>query len=306
MQQNDNDSNPVFILTMEGIMNECGYQNFDAMRQTWKAVFGKEVEFPSRSYILPDPVAIQYLTRISRPYPNKPERVIQGALRLLEAINTGNANYGNGNSIVDPEMIAPAKEWSTSQIHIHNQPRKVKPKPQDPPKKELTYQEEYSRARDEEDRQRRQKDEAETDRLKQAQEALETRLRPWVDALTWGLNYLEMLFLVIGFWVIAGVMGLVAGVFIMVLGSIILLLVRLSGPAAGWSVFAWFVVCAIGGWLVEYPAMLDAIQTSGRIVSEDGETYAMISTEAYATLMTILMSGSSFAGTCFRYLKSRG
>lgn len=297
MQQNEIEISTNHGLTMEEIMRGCGYQNFDAMRQTWKALFG-EANFPGRKDHLSRTVAIQYLTRISRPYANKPEQVIQGALKMLEAITSGKEFSSNGEGVVTHSAHEP-------QLRIHLPPSR-KQTTKEAPKKELTYQEQYNMARDEEDRKRREKDEAEADKLKQAQEALEKRLRPWVDALTWGLNYLEMLFLVIGFWVIAGVMGLVAGVFIMVLGSIILLLVRLSGPAAGWSVFAWFVVCAIGGWLVEYPAMLDAIQQSGRIVSEDGETYAMISTEAYAMLMTILMSGSSFAGTCFRYLKSRG
>lgn len=297
MQHKDTDTRPNYLITMEGIMENCGYQNFDAMRQTWKAVFGNEA-FPGRKDFLEKPVAIQYLTRISRPYPNKPDRVIQGALQLLEAINTGKSVTSKADSIEGQNHTIQATKPLVQ--------RRAKLVEQEPPKKELTYQEQYIIDRDQEDKRRRQKHEAEEDKLKQAQEALESQLRPWVNGLTWALNYLEMLFLVIGFWIIAGGMGLVAGVFIMVLGSIILLMVRLSGPAAGWAVFAWLVVCAIGGWLVEYPAMLDAIQTSGRIVSEDGETYAMISKEAYATLMTILMSGSSFAGTCFRYLKSRG
>ena len=98
MQHNDTDTRPNYLITMEGIMENCGYQNFDAMRQTWKAVFGNEA-FPGRKDFLEKPVAIQYLTRISRPYPNKPDRVIQGALQLLEAINMGKAVTSKADSI---------------------------------------------------------------------------------------------------------------------------------------------------------------------------------------------------------------
>ena len=112
------------------------------------------------------------------------------------------------------------------------------------------------------------------------------------------------MFLVFGLYIAASVMGAIVGLFLAVLGTIVLLIVRLQGDAGGYAVFAWLLVCSIGGWLVEYPAMLQAVETTGSIVSSSGSTYAGIETETYAAILTFLMSGSSFAGTFFRYKKS--
>lgn len=285
-------------ITLETIRLQCGYQNFDAIRQAWYSQFGKENGFPDKNEPIETTKAIVFLSRISRPYPNKPEAAIQGALRLLEGLHKGDLPpiSTNGNGIANP-------------VVFKRQPRQQKQPAAPAPEKSVSL-EEQTRAqltlqRAQEEKEARERYNTEQAAEKERYEKLDSLLSPWITGLTWGLNYLEMTFLVVGLWYVAGIMGLIAGGFLIVLGSIILLLIRLRGSAGGYAVFAWFIVCSIGGWLVEYPAMLNAVIDSNNIVSSDGETYAGISTEFYAMLITFLMSGSSFAGTYFRYQKSR-
>lgn len=290
-------------ISLETIRITCGYQNYDAMRQAWYSQFGKEGGFPEKNVALEYEQAEQFLSRLSGPKPNKPEAVVQGALRLLEGLRKG----------IVPEVVEAASQPAQAQKPIQaarqkTAPAEVKTVTAAKPlvSSEELFRIERLRARDEEDRISRERARAQEEQAVKNEAELDALLSPWISGLTWVLNGLEMLFLIGGLYIIAGAMGLVVGLFLAVLGTIVLLIVRLQGSTGGYAVTAWFLVCSIGGWLVEYPAMLQAIEESGRIVSSEGETYAGISVWWYAGIVTFLMSGSSFAGTFFRYQKTRG
>jgi len=287
-------------VTLEQIKINCGYSNYDAMREAWKRVFADLRAFPEdKKAHLPQSVAIEYLRKIASPYPNKSELTIQGALAMLESLQRGDSTF-----ITPPEKI----EQKPRKQNDNPAPQKVTPPtkeilPQPNAEQELRLR--LIEQREADDRKAREQSRADERQANERQAKIDAILSPWINGLTWALNALEMFFLAGGLYVIAGLMGLVVGVFLSVLGTIVLLLVRLTGSAGGTAVFAWFVVCSLGGWLVEYPAMLDAIETSGRIVDYSGNTDAGISVNWYAGIVTALMSGSSFAGTYFRYQKSR-
>lgn len=293
-----------FPINLETIRTTCGYPNYDAMRQLWYTMFGKGGGFPEKTQFLEYEQAETFLARLSGPKPNKPEAVVQGALRLLERLRKGVAP---GTSHDEAQVIHASKQVPS---RVRRELRQRQATPAQEAQGRITAEEEVRlermRQRDKEDVAARELSRREEANERERTQRLEATLTPWVSGLTWVLNSLEMVFLIGGLFIIAGVMGLIVGLFLAVLGIIVLLIVRLQGSAGGYAVFAWLVVCTIGGWLVEYPAMLDAIETSGRIVSEEGETYAGISTNAYAMLVTFLMSGSSFAGTFFRYQQTRG
>jgi hypothetical protein len=303
MERSNSMENPG--ITLQGIRQACGYSNFDAMRQLWYSMFGKENGFPEKEEPLEYGSAEAYLVRLSSPKANKPEQVVQGALVLLEGLRKG----------VVPEVAQDASAEVKAAKPIQptaSKPTVKTPTPKRQEPKEVAFvnpldllRAESIRLRDEEDRQARAESRANEQKQLEAAEKLNARLSPWINGLTWTLNGLEMVFLIGGLFVIAGAMGLVVGLFLAVLGTIVLLMVQLQGNGGGYAVFAWFMVCSIGGWLVEYPAMFQAIEQSGSIVSESGETYAGISVSSYASIVTFLMSGSSFAGMFFRYKKAQ-
>lgn len=287
-------------ITLEQIRVNCGYKDLNAMRLTWYALFGKENGFPDKESELPVDQAMIYLKRISSPYPNKPGTVVNGALQLLEGLQSGRI----------PEITEKPQAYEVKPAIRNRTPATPSRVTQEQPAKSREKIEAETRAKiildkEREDRERRERHYAEEAAEEKRREEINARLSPWIVGLTWTLNGLEMVFLIVGFYLNAGGMGLIAGTFIAVLGAIVLLQVQVSGSAASYAVFAWFVVCSLGGWLIEFPAMLQAIQQSGTIISEDGETYAYISVEFYSLLVTILISGSSFAGTYFRYEKAK-
>lgn len=293
------------FITLEAIRINCGYQNYDAMRQAWYSQFGKEGGFPEKSMALEYEQAEQFLSRLSGPKPNKPEVVVQGALRLLEGLRKGvipEVSHDTATAAVQAKKPAPQVRQKPANVHVRTSTNAGPAL--------VSAEEEFRisrlKMRDEEDRAARERTRAQEDKSVKEEAELDAMLSPWISGLTWVLNGLEMLFLIGGLYIIAGAMGLVVGLFLAVLGTIVLLIVRLQGSTGGYAVTAWFLVCSIGGWLVEYPAMLQAIEESGRIVSSEGETYAGISVWWYAGIVTFLMSGSSFAGTFFRYQKTRG
>ena len=275
-------------ITLETIREHCGYENLNNLRQIWNVVFKRAIPFPEKSEAIPTNQLIALLKRVAAPYPNKSQEAIQGALKLLEGIPI-------------PDQYEPIT------VPAHNGTAKPERKRQTTPKPSGTLQEQAQAERIRQqaaaEQQQREMYSAIQEENRKRRERMETEIMPWVNGLTWALNYLEMSFLVIGLWYVAGYMGAIVGGFIIVLGSIILLLVQMKGQAAGYAVFAWFLICCIGGWLVEYPAMLMAILNAGTIL-DGGTTYAGIEPQKYAMLVTAIMSGSSFAGTFFRYKKS--
>lgn len=304
-------------ITLETIQAKCGYANYDAMRQTWYAVFDREQHpFPAiKTAELDRETAERYLEKLSNPYPNKSAETIQGALTLLEALRRGE-RVEAGKAIGNGEITQPASNFRAKPV-ARRTPVKVNGSEvgrevPEPTKTNATPTEtaealaraQILREKAAEERQERERHRQQEIEAQQKEERINKRLSPWVEGLTWGLNYLEMAFMVFGFWYVAGGMGIVAGLFILVLGSIILLMVQMKGGAAGYAVFAWLVVCFIGGWLIEYPAMLYAVE-QGEIADYAGDTTAGITTKQYAALLAILISGSSFAGTFFRYKKSQ-
>lgn len=284
-------------ISLETIKNRCGYTNYDAMRNSWTGLFQDLRPFPEdKAASLPKGAAIEYLSRLSKPYPNKSQAVIQGALSLLESLQKGEAPQPSVLPVSPPTKKPVVRKSPVPSPEVQ---------PEDKVLTEAELRVRLIALREEEDRQARLLSRADERTEIQRKNALNAKLSPWINRLTWGLNGLEMLFLIGGLFVIAGAMGLVVGLFLAVLGAIVLLQVQIAGNAGGYAVFAWFLVCGLGGWLVEFPAMLQAVESNGSIIAEDGTTYAAISTGWYAGLITMLMSGSSFAGTYFRYIKTQ-
>lgn len=290
-------------VTLNIIRNECGYSNYDAMRQAWYTYFGKEGGFPGKDSPLDFSQAELFLSRLSAPKPNKPDAVVQGALRLLEGLRSESGIKPVIDAPVDLVKITRPAKVKTNAIQHRNNGAAAMPI-LSAQNLEEQYKIERLKRQEDEERTMREEYRREEAAAAAAAAAIDKKLTPWISALTWVLNALEMMFLVFGLYIAASVMGAIVGLFLAVLGTIVLLIVRLQGDAGGYAVFAWLLVCSIGGWLVEYPAMLQAVETTGSIVSSSGSTYAGIETETYAAILTFLMSGSSFAGTFFRYKKS--
>ena len=99
--------------------------------------------------------------------------------------------------------------------------------------------------RAQEEKEARERYNAEQAAEKERYEKLDSLLSPWITGLTWGLNYLEMTFLVVGLWYVAGIMGLIAGGFLIVLGSIILLLCVASSKQL--NIFVYSIMVTTGG-----------------------------------------------------------
>lgn len=277
-------------MTPNELAHQVGYASTDNLRQMWgnhPHLSGHA--WPGASAPIPENLLPVLLRQIATPYPNKPQDKIEAAAAILASM---------GEQVGD--IVRQPKQG-----RVLKSPKRAAALPRErlPATAE---QAELERARE------RRKLEAEARERFEAEQQSEAafiaaqrrKYMPWVNALTWTLNALEMAFLGYGFWQAAGTVGAIAGGFLVVLGIIILLLVQMRGEAGGYAVISWGIVCAIGGWLVEYPAMLNAVRDAGSIVQDSGRTLSGISAETYAVTITCLIAGSSFCGTLFRYLKS--
>jgi len=124
------------------------------------------------------------------------------------------------------------------------------------------------------------------------------RLRPYLNFLTWGLNVIEMAFVVVGLTTLGGLLGFLVGVMVVFLGCYILLVI--SDPdsveVGENAVWVWLVICIITGYFIEWPA--------AQYYFAHQYFRLPVSLETYAAMIAVLVSGSSFVGTYLRWKKS--